>query len=140
MARPYSLDLRERVVAQVARGMTRQAVAELNGIVSSTVTKWCGRQRQSGTPAAKAMGGHRPRKLRDERDWLLARLAEKPDLTLHALLAELRERGTVVSCDTLWRFLRREEITFKKNLVRRRAGPAGRSPPPRSLEKIPRPD
>ena len=140
MARPYSLDLRERVVAQVARGMTRQAVAELNGIVSSTVTKWCGRQRQSGTPAAKAMGGHRPRKLRDERDWLLARLAEKPDLTLHALLAELRERGTVVSCDTLWRFLKREEITLKKNLVRRRAGPAGRSPPPRSLEKIPRPD
>lgn len=140
MARPYSLDLRERVVAQVARGMTRQAVAELNGIVASTVTKWCGRQRQSGTPAAKAMGGHRPRKLRDERDWLLARLAEKPDLTLHALLAELRERGTVVSCDTLWRFLKREEITFKKNLVRRRAGPAGRSPPPRSLEKIPRPD
>jgi transposase len=140
MARPYSLDLRERVVAQVARGMTRQAVAELNGIVSSTVTKWCGRQRQNGTPAAKAMGGHRPRKLRDERDWLLARLAEKPDLTLHALLAELRERGTVVSCDTLWRFLKREEITFKKKLVRRRAGPAGRRPPPRSLEKIPRPD
>jgi len=140
MARPYSLDLRERVVAQVARGMTRQAVAELNGIVSSTVTKWCGRQRQSGTPAARAMGGHRPCKLRDERDWLLARLAEKPDLTLHALLDELRERGTVVSCDTLWRFLKREEITFKKNLVRRRAGPPRRSPPARPLEKVPRPD
>ena len=35
MARPYSLDLRERVVAQVADGMTRQEVADLNGIVSS---------------------------------------------------------------------------------------------------------
>ena len=80
MARPYSLDLRERVVAQVARGMTRQAVADLNGIVSSTVTKWCGRNRQSGTPAAKPMGGHRPRKLVEKRDWLLARLADKPDL------------------------------------------------------------
>ena len=34
MARPYSLDLRERVVAQVARGMKQQAVADLNGIVS----------------------------------------------------------------------------------------------------------
>ena len=30
MARAYSLDFRERVVAQVARGMTRQAVADLN--------------------------------------------------------------------------------------------------------------
>ena len=140
MARPYSLDLRQRVVAQVARGMTRQAVADLNGIVSSTVTKWCGRERQSGTPAAKPMGGHRPRKLQDERDWLLARLAEKPDLTLHALLDELRARGVVVACDTLWRFLKREEITFKKNLVRRRAGPARRRAPPRALAKISRPD
>ncbi|MGC1863495.1 MAG: hypothetical protein WA733_20835 [Methylocystis sp.] len=28
-------------------------------------------------------------------------------MTLHALLSELRERGVVVSCDTLWRFLRK---------------------------------
>jgi transposase len=129
MARPYSLDLRKTVVAQVARGMTRQAVADLNGIVSSTVTKWCGRVRENGTPAAKPMGGHRPRKLVDERDWLLARFKAKPDLTLHAALGELRARGTVVCCDTLWRFLKREGITFKKNRVRRRAGPAGRGAP-----------
>jgi hypothetical protein len=31
--------------------------------------------------------------LAGERDWLLARLAEKPDLTLRALVAELVERG-----------------------------------------------
>ncbi len=55
MARAYSLDFRERVVAQVARSTTHQAVADLNGIVSSTVTKWCGRKRQSGTPAGKPM-------------------------------------------------------------------------------------
>ena len=71
MARPYSLDLRERVVAQVARGMTREAVAELNGMVSSTVTKWCKRTRESGSPAAKPMGGHRPVKLEGERGFLL---------------------------------------------------------------------
>lgn len=140
MARAYSLDFRERVVAQAARGMTRQAVADLNGIVSSTVTKWCGREKESGTPAAKPMGGHRPHKLADERDWLLARLREKPDLTLHALLAELSDRGVIVVCDTLWRFLKREEITFKKNLVRRRAGPARRRTAARALEKISRPD
>jgi transposase len=119
MARPYSLDLRKTVVAQVARGMTRQAVADLNGIVSSTVTKWCGRERENGTPAAKPMGGHRPRKLVDERDWLLARFKDKPDLTLHAALGELSARGTVVCCDTLWRFLKHEGITFKKNRIRR---------------------
>jgi transposase len=53
---------------------------------------------------------------------LLARLAEKPDLTLHALMAELRGRGMTVSCDTLWRFLRSAGISFKKNRVRQRAG------------------
>lgn len=122
MARPYSLDLRQRVVAQVSRGMTHQAVAELNGIVSSTVSKWCGRKRESGTPAAKPMGGHRPRKLLDERNWLLSRLAQKPDLTLHELLDELADqREVVVACDTLWRFLRDEGISFKKNRARQRA-------------------
>ncbi len=55
-----------------------------------------------------------------------ARLDVKPDLTLHALRDELRERGVAVSCDTLWRFLKRQEISFKKNLVRRRAGPSRR--------------
>ena len=82
MAKPYSLDFRQNVVAQVASGMTHAAVAELNKIVSSTVTKWCGRQREKGTPEAKPMGGHRPWKLADERDWLLARKDAEIDVEL----------------------------------------------------------
>jgi hypothetical protein len=62
------------------------------------------------------MGGKRPYLLEGERSFLLGRLAEKPDLTLHALLSELRERGVAVSCDTLWRFLRRAGAGFKKTL------------------------
>lgn len=125
MARPYSLDLRERVVAQVSGGMSCQEAAELNNIVPSTVVKWTQRQRLTGSPAAKPMGGKRPYLLEDERDWLLARIREKPDLTLHALLDELaEERDVVVSCDTLWRFLRRAGISFKKNASRQRTGSA----------------
>ena len=60
MARPYSLDLRQRVVALVMGGMTCRGVAELNGIAPSTVVKWPGRERETGSPAAKAMGGKRP--------------------------------------------------------------------------------
>jgi putative transposase len=63
-------------------------------------------------------------KLDGERDWLLGRMEEKPDLTLHALLGELRDRGVRVSCDTLWQFLRAAGISFKKNRVRQRAGSA----------------
>lgn len=125
MARPYSLDLRERVVALVSGGMSCHEAAELNSIVPSTVVKWTQRLRLTGSPAAKPMGGKRPYLLEGERDWLLARIREKPDLTLHALLGELAEaRGVVVSCDTLWRFLKREGISFKKNAARQRAGSA----------------
>src|SRR5215207_7722483 len=83
------------------------------------------------------MGGRRPYLLEGERDWLLTRLAEKPDLTLHALLAELCERGVVVSCDTLWRYLRRQGISFKKNRVRNRAGAPRHRAPPRLVEAAP---
>ena len=137
MARAYSFDLRERVVAMVDDGETVRAVASAFDVSVASVVKWAQRARTTGSAAAKAMGGKRPLLLAQQRDWLIKRLEEKPDLTLHALLDELRQRGTVVACDTLWRFLRREEITFKKNLVRRRAGPSGRGAPSRALEKVP---
>jgi hypothetical protein len=60
------------------------------------------------------MGGHRRRVLAGERDWLLARLAEKPDLTLRALVAELVERGVPASYGAVWRLLKAEGITVKK--------------------------
>jgi len=121
MARAYSLDLRERVVGAVLRGETCRAVAAAFDVSVASVVKWSQRARATGSPAAKAMGGKRPYLLEGQRSFLLARLSEKPDLTLQALLLELRPRGVVVSCDTLWRFLRREKISFKKNAVRQRA-------------------
>jgi hypothetical protein len=44
------------------------------------------------------MGGRRPYLVACERDWVLSRIAEKPDLTPPALLKELADRGLVVSC------------------------------------------
>ena len=122
MARAYSLDLRERVVGLVASGETCRVVAELYDVSVASVVKWSQRSRATGSAAAKPMGGRRPYLLEGERDWLLARLAAKPDLTPHALLAELGDRGVVVSCDTLRRYLKRQGISFKKSRVRDRAG------------------
>jgi len=50
----------------------------------------------------------------DAGSWLLARLAEKPDLTMRALTVELAGRGVLVAHDTVWRFVRREGQTVKK--------------------------
>src|SRR5919202_570735 len=59
------------------------------------------------------------------RDWRLARIAEKPDLTLRGLRAELAANGIKVSHGALWAFLAREGITFKK----RACTPANRTAP-----------
>jgi transposase len=119
MARPYSSDLRERVVESVAAGKSCQAVAAVFDVSVSSVVKWRQRERETGSAAAKPMGGKRPFLLAGQREWLLSRIAEEPDLTLQALLNELHERGTMVSLDTLWRFLKNCGITFKKNLRRK---------------------
>ena len=116
MARPYSKDLRDRVVGSVAGGRSCRATAALFGVSVASVVKWSQRYRATGSAAAYRMGGRRPRRLTGERDWLLARIAEKPDLTLRAVVAELAGRGTPASYGAVWRFFAHEGITFKKSL------------------------
>jgi len=117
MARPYSLDLRERVVASVAGGRSRRETARLFGVSAASAVKWCQRARQTGSPAAAPMGWRNRRLvLAPERDRLVARMTEKPDLTLRAIQAELAARGIRVSLKAIWNFLRAEKLTFKKSL------------------------
>ena len=116
MTRPYSLDLRERVAARVVGGASCRTVAALFGVSVSSAVRWSQRQRDTGSAAAKPMGGKRPLVLAGERDWLLARIAAKPDVTLRALVTELAERGIVVSLAAVWTFFAREKISFKKSL------------------------
>jgi transposase len=60
MARAYSLDLRERVVAAAASGQSCRSVAKTFMVSVASVVKWSQRQRALGSPAARKMGGHRP--------------------------------------------------------------------------------
>ena len=121
MARPYSQDLRDRVVGSVASGRSCRATAALFGVSVASVVKWAQRWRATGNAAAKQMGGWKQLLLKREREWLLARLAEKPDLTLRAVMVELAERGTPASYGAVWRFFKYEGITFKKKPARQRA-------------------
>jgi transposase len=70
MGRPYSLDLRDRVVAGVTSGESCRSVAQRFGVSVASVVKWSQRFRATGSAAAKRMGGHRPLALAGERDWL----------------------------------------------------------------------
>jgi transposase len=123
MARAYSVDLRERAVAAVlSEGLSCAAAGERFAVSESSVIKWVRRMRETGSVAPDKMGGRRGKLLDDDRDWLMARMAAKPDLTLSALLEEVHGRGKSVCLDTLWRFLRGLGLSFKKNHSRRRTG------------------
>jgi transposase len=126
MARAYSLDLRERVVVAVEEGRSCREVARIYRVSVASVVKWSQRQRESGSPAAKPVGGRKPYAVATERDWVLARIAEQPDLTLRALVVELADRGLAVSYYALWHFFKREGITFKKKPACLGAGSARR--------------
>ena len=128
MVRPYSNDLRERVAASVASGRTCRETASLFGVSVASVVRWSQRQRETGTAAALPMGREQERSLKPHRDWLVARLAAVPDMTLRRLVAELRERGVETSYGSVWRLVHDEGISFKKNAVRQRAGSSRRRP------------
>jgi transposase len=127
MARPYSLDLRDRAVAAVAAGRSCRSVAAMFGVSVAAVVKWSQRYRATGSAAAKKMGGQRRGVLASEREWLLARLRAEPDLTMRGLAKELADRGIVVSHVSVWNLLRRERQQLKKSNRGRRAAPVHRA-------------
>ncbi|RVN47715.1 transposase, partial [Sinorhizobium meliloti] len=106
MARPFSNDLRERVVdAVTGEGLSCRAAAKRFGIGISTAIDWVRRFRETGSAAPGQMGGHKPRKLSGpHRAWLLCRCRER-DFTLHGLVAELSERGLKVDYRAVWTFV-----------------------------------
>lgn len=134
MGRPYSLDLRERVVAAVADGMSRAEAALHYGVSHSSAIRWTKLNEETGSPAARPMGGRKPYALAVEEDWIRARLTEKPDLTGRELLAELNQRGVEVSYYGVWHYLAHLGLSFKKKPARQRAGSRGRRPPPPAME------
>jgi transposase len=138
MARAYSMDLRERVVAAIARGemSCRQAAARF-GVAASSAIKWMQRYRRTGSVSPGQIGGHKPKAISGaHRDWLIARCRER-DFTLRGLVAELAaERGLKVDYRSVWSFVRSEGLSFKKNRARQRARPPRHRPSPRSMAHL----
>ena len=122
MAKPHSLDLRERVVACVASGESCRPVAERFSVSVASVVRWSQLYRETGGVEASKMGGHRDPILAGERTWLLERIAQESDVTLRQLQAELAERGVKVCYGTVWNFVHDENLTFKKKYLAKRTG------------------
>ena len=115
MARPYSKDLRERVVAAVTRdGLSRREAAQRFGVGVGTAIRWVQRWGETGSIEPGQMGGHRPKRLTGAwRSWLLERCHERA-FTLRGLVSELAERGLRVDYRSVWTFVHAERLTHKK--------------------------
>src|SRR5215471_20976781 len=123
MARGYSRDLRVRALAIVEAGESAREAARLLNVGASTAIRWIERWTTTGSVDAKPGTGHSRSPLERHRQWLLDLVAAEPDLTLEEIRARLRkEKKQKAGIGSIWRFYDRHDITFKKNLARRRAG------------------
>ena len=116
MPKPYSRDLRDRVIDAVTTGgMSRRAAARRYAVSESTAIKWLGRYRRDGARAPTGRRGHRRSALMPHREFLEAARSEKSDITLQALCDRLlSERGVKADTSMMSRFFRRIGVTLKK--------------------------
>jgi transposase len=110
MPKPYSDDLRSRAIDAVAAGASRREAAECYAIGAGTVVMWAQRWKQTGSVAAKPSGGSTS-PLEAHGQWLMALIAEQPDLTLDEIVAANRQRGIAGSRSAVWRFFNRHRIS-----------------------------
>ena len=122
MARPYSEDLRKRIVQAVEGGESRRSVARRFSVSASCVIKLMKRWRLTGSVAAGRMGGWKRHALAPHRELVEAALEERPDATLDELGETLARQGVAVGRSSVRRFLLACGITLKKS----RSGPPSR--------------
>src|ERR1700722_19245286 len=126
MPKPYSLDLRERVVGYVEAGHSRRAGAAHFRVSPAF---------ERGAVAPKALGGWRHSKLDPHRVFILRRVAEKDDISMPELAGELHAAsGVKADPASLSRWLIRNGLSFKKKPSGQRMRSARRAPGARGME------
>ena len=124
MGKPLSTDLRSRLVAAVAGGLSRRAAAERFGVSPASAVRWVQAVNTTGSVEAKPQGGDtRSRRIEAFRNVILGAVQAQKDISLVELADLLRTgHGASFAASTVWRFLDRHGMTFKKNRARSRAG------------------
>jgi transposase len=121
---PQALSRRERecVVSFVEGGHSRREAAQVFNRAASTAVRIVRRFRETGSMEAKPRGGFRHGKLPPHRDFILAAVTERSDITMLELAAVLLEEKAVsVAPATLSRFLIACGLSLKKNASGKRA-------------------
>jgi len=117
MGKPYSLDLRKRICAYVARGHSARAAGRVFGVSAATAVRFAAEHRAQGTVVAKRQGRPPGRfgKLAPHLGFLLDIVRAEPDITLKELAAALSQtEGLRVQLSSLHRALDRAGFSYKK--------------------------
>ena len=120
MSTPLSLDLRVRVLAAVASGLSHRQAGERFGVSAASVSRWRVLEREQGDARPRPGGDQRSHGAETHSELILALYEAERDITLQELRAALGERGVTIGYGGLWRFFARHGITVKK---RRRTPP-----------------
>lgn len=126
MPKPYSDDLRARVVREIRQGVTREEVAEKLSVSLSSVGRFLRRERETGSISPAKFGGYKGYVLAAHENRVRRLVEQQPDITLAELRAKLAKQNVSVGQTSIFRFLRHLNLTFKKKPARRRAGSTGR--------------
>jgi len=116
MGRPYSQDLRERVIGAIDDGNNAYEIAPLFNVSVSYVYKILGRRRTTGETRARAQRHGPIPKLARYDDVLRARVQAMPDTTIDELRRWLLSEYKIKVGNTcVWKHLARLELTLKKS-------------------------
>lgn len=120
MGKPYSMDLRERVIGAIESGMsTRQAAARFD-IGVATAGEWARLKRSKGDVCPARQGKPKGSVLDPHAEFIFGLIEEIPDVTLEEIAVRLaEERGLEVVATAVWKFLDRHEMTHKKRPLTR---------------------
>ena len=122
MGRAYSQDFRERVLAEVDDGTPVYEAAVFYRVSVSFIYKLLMRRAKTGQVAPATVRGRPPRKLEGYTEALRQYVCDHNDATLHEIQEWLAGQTVQVSIGALWHTLEREDLSYKKNRTRRRAG------------------
>ena len=120
--KPYNAEIRGEVLAACGTNEVRRAIALRLNVSESWLRRIQQQRRETGQIAPKTAAPRQP-KWHAWADWLIAKIAARPDIYLRELQAELkRERGEDVCLGTICGACRRSSSREKKDADCQRAG------------------
>ena len=128
MGRPLDIDLRRRAVAAVQAGLSTGQAAKRFSVSKAAVGAWVRLKRATGDVLPKPQGSGFGSVLDPHEDFILALIEADKDITLVEIGDQLADKcGLRVVPATIWYWLDRRAITFKKNRARQRAATSRRA-------------